>query len=106
MNGFGVDTLSISLVIRLSDEQFQAAMRVDQYLKGQRADLSPEDEQLGGLRIDYSALPIDGMWPASAKAASEGEGTIAVEFFKVFAERLGPNVDAMLLSAVASVVVV
>lgn len=97
------------MTIRLNEEEFKAAMRQDQRAKGQRGDSSSVDSRLG-LRIDFSALDIDGMWPASAKPNAktskvpDGEGGAGVEFYKKFEKGLPAHVDAMLLSAVAGVV--
>lgn len=134
VNGYGSDSFSISLIIQLNAAEFNAAVRQDQRSKGQRSvpcflyqrraptdwqttiklrnrgDSSIEDEKLG-LKVDFSALDINGMWPASARPnatssyVDENEvGTMGVEFFKRFERQLGPEVDPMLLSAVAGVV--
>lgn len=62
------------------------------------------------MRIDFSALEIDGMWPASARPNAQSSivdakeiGTVGVEFFKKFEKRLGKEIDPMLISAVAGV---
>lgn len=91
---------SLDLVISLSDEEFEAAVREDQRAKGQRADVSAADRELGSLRIDYSGLDRGGMYPASAQHPSTGPG---MKFFAEFDKKLPLYVDAMLVSAIAGV---
>jgi len=77
----------------------------------QRTDVSPEDEALGLLKIDYSGLDPLGMFPASLVADDEEEqllrdrameGKMGLRFFKELDRRLEKEpVDSMLLSAVA-----
>lgn len=93
---FGVSKFTLALTIQLTPRQFDAAMREDQRVKEQRGDVSVEDQRLGGLRVDYSGLDVNGMWPASSKQA-QGPG---VTLFKELDAKLPDYVDAMLVSAI------
>lgn len=93
---FGVSKFTLALTIQLTPQQFEAAMREDQRAKEQRGDVSIEDQRLGGLRVDYSGLDVNGMWPASSKQA-KGPG---ITLFKELDAKLPDYVDAMLVSAI------
>ncbi|KAM0755633.1 hypothetical protein T439DRAFT_320338 [Meredithblackwellia eburnea MCA 4105] len=103
--GWGVSEFVLSVVIELTKEQFDAAVRENQREKGQRADVSTEDMHLGRLKIDYSGLDRNGMFPASSRHEEVPGAPFkpGMSFFKEFDQRLPPEVDAMLLSAVAGV---
>ncbi|GAA5932298.1 hypothetical protein JCM1841_005187 [Sporobolomyces salmonicolor] len=110
---YGITRFPLSLTLQLTPEQFAAASRQDQRAKGQRLDISPEDAQLGSLRIDYSGLDPLGMYPASLHSDNPVEAAqrkavrsskLGMQFFEEFEKRLEEEpVDAMLLSAVAGV---
>ena len=102
VSGYGVTRFTLSLVIKLTPEEFEASVREQQRAKNQRADVSRADQDLARLRIDYSGLDSKGMWPASRrhKGIYEKPG---MRFFERFEKQLPETVDAMLLSAVASV---
>lgn len=92
------------MTLALTSEEFSAAMREDQRSKGQRSDVSLADQRLGKLKLDFSALDINGMWPASARPGSDAVvGHGGVEFFQKLEQNLPDYVDSMLLSAVAGV---
>ncbi|GAA5972745.1 hypothetical protein JCM11641_003001 [Rhodosporidiobolus odoratus] len=111
--GYGVTRFTLSMTVQLSREQFSASLREDQRKKGQRVDVSLEDQQLARLRIDYSGLDVHGMYPASVRSDDPledaqrkvaRENKVGMRFFESFSDRLEKEpVDAMLLSAVAGV---
>lgn len=92
-----VARFSLALTIQLSPEQFEAAMREDQREKEQRGDVSEKDQILGGLKVDFSGLDKNGMFPASSRHPSSGPG---MSFFKQLNERLPKYCDAVLVSAI------
>jgi len=108
---YGITRFPLSITIQLDSTSFAAAQRQDQRRKLQRTDVSPEDEALGLLKIDYSGLDPLGMFPASLVADDEEEqllrdrameGKMGLRFFKELDRRLEKEpVDSMLLSAVA-----
>ncbi|KAK4701094.1 hypothetical protein P7C70_g5142, partial [Phenoliferia sp. Uapishka_3] len=105
VSGWGVERFVVSLVIKLSPAEFEAAVRENQRAKGQRGDVSEEDRKLATLRIDYSGLDRNGMYPASSRH-EKVEGAKAkpgMVFFREFEKGIPDYVDAMLLSAVAGV---
>lgn len=64
-SGYNVSIWHLSMELKLSDEQFQAALRQSQRRKGQRkrdAEAEEIDHALGGLRIDFSGLDVSRMW--------------------------------------------
>jgi hypothetical protein len=99
---YGVTRFTLSVVLSLTQPEFDAAVRESQRAKNQRVDVSDEDRQLASLRIDYSGLDAKGMYPSSMRypGLKEKPGMV---FFEKFEEQLPEEVDAMLLSAVAGV---
>lgn len=102
VSGFGVTKFTLSLVIKLTQEQFDASVREQQRDKNQRADSSLSDQRLARLKVDYSGLDSKGMWPSSRRYQGIKEKP-GMRFFERFEQQLPDSVDAMLLSAVASV---
>ncbi|KAL8286292.1 hypothetical protein RQP46_004780 [Phenoliferia psychrophenolica] len=108
ISGFGVDRFVLHVVLQLTQPEFDAAVRQDQRAKGQRADESDEDRRLGSLRVDYSGLDREGMYPASSHHQDVAGAPFkpGMTFFKAFEERLPDYVDSMLLSAVSGVAII
>jgi len=103
VSGWGVSYWTLDLVVQLNSEQFSAAMRQDQRRKGQRADKSDSDKMLGSIKVDYSGLDEKGMWPASSAYRDKSVWKPGMTFFEEMDEHMPPEVDPMLLSAVAGV---
>lgn len=80
---------SLSLVIELSQAEFDAAVRENQREKGQRSDESEEDRQLATLRVDYSGLDVAGMFPASSRHEDVAGAPYkpGMAFFKSFSQK-------------------
>lgn len=107
VSGWGVDRFVVSLVLELTQPEFDAAVRQSQRAKGQRADESEEDRRLGSLRVDYSGLDRNGMYPASSRHQLVDNAPFrpGMVFFEEFDKGLPDYVDSMLLSAVSGVAV-
>ena len=68
------------MTIQLSREQFDAALRMSQRMKGQRPHGGMEEEadkQTGGLRIDFSGLDVHRMWQAHHNTERAGMDFVA-----------------------------
>jgi hypothetical protein len=52
-SGYGIDEWSLSLTVQLNDEEFEAAQKHSQILKGHRAG-DPAEYSNGLLKVDYS----------------------------------------------------
>jgi hypothetical protein len=106
----GVDSWSLTMLLRLSPEELAAARARGQdrrpythLVTSAKGAPSTQPRDASRLWIDFSALDAQGMWPSSRHLASSRASLGMFEKMDAFLLDQHPEVDSMLLSVVAGV---